>query len=177
MAIGQGYIDVTPMQMAVMVSAVPNRGLMWQPYLVTKIVNSKDGLNVRETKPVRLAKFEVPEDVWEILENGLVDVVDSGTGYGAHIQGLKIAGKTGTAQNPHGKDHAWFAAYAPVGDPQLVLIVFVEQGGKGGSIAAPIARRILEKTFIKKEDGETKTLENKEKANIVNSSGAVAGNN
>jgi penicillin-binding protein 2 len=146
-AIGQGYLDVTALQLAMMISAVANRGVIWQPHVVKKIVDSESGLVVRETRPTVLSKFELPEDLWDILEKGLVQVVNSGTGKEAFIPGLKIAGKTGTAQNPHGEDHALFVAYAPVGEPELVLVVFIEHGGKGGPVAAPVAGTILDFEF------------------------------
>lgn len=142
-AIGQGYLDVTVLQLAVMVSAVANRGVIWQPYLVEKIINNKSDVVINETKPFRADRFELPDDVWDTLEEGLLRVVGSGTGRAASVRDVNIAGKTGTAQNPHGDDHAWFVAYGPVESPEFVIVVFVEHGGMGGGIAAPVAGRIL----------------------------------
>jgi len=145
-AIGQGYIDVTPLQMAVMISAVANKGNIFQPYLVEKIVN-KNGEIIYLHKTKKINTLDIKKDVWDLLEQGLISVVETGTGQMAKINGLKIAGKTGTAQNPHGKDHAWFICYAPVENPEIALAVLVEHKGMGGSIAAPIAREILYERF------------------------------
>jgi penicillin-binding protein 2 len=147
LSIGQGYIDVTAMQLAVMTAAVANRGVIWQPYLVDKIINREKGQIMSKTKPARLDKVEATEFAWNTLKEGMLQVVNSGTGYGSFIPGLEIAGKTGTAQNPHGDDHAWFVAYAPADKPELALVVFVENGGHGGSVSAPVARNIFLQAF------------------------------
>ena len=95
--------------------------------------------------------------MWEFLRRSLWAAVnDDGTGAGARIPGLDIAGKTGTAQliakskASLGQDHAWFASFAPVRDPEVVVVVLVERGGKGGQVAAPIARKILNAIFFEK---------------------------
>jgi cell division protein FtsI/penicillin-binding protein 2 len=95
--------------------------------------------------------------VWAVLRLGLWAVVnEGGTGAAARIPGLDIAGKTGTAQMVAkskaslGQDHAWFAAFAPVREPEAVVVVLVERGGKGGQVAAPIARKILNAIFFEK---------------------------
>jgi len=83
-------------------------------------------------------------------------VVKEGTGAAARIPGLEVAGKTGTAQtiaksdSAKGQDHAWFASFAPADDPQMVVVVFVERGGHGGDVAAPVARKIYEAFFLQK---------------------------
>ena len=69
---------------------------------------------------------------------------NAGTGKLARIAGMKVAGKTGTAENPHGDPHAWFTAYAPADDPKVAVIVLVENGGEGGLVSAPIAKRLIE---------------------------------
>ena len=101
---------------------------------------------------------ELSPMVWAFLRQSLWSVVNDerGTGAGARIAGLDIAGKTGTAQMiakskaEKGQDHAWFASFAPVGDPEVVVVVLVERGGKGGQVAAPIARKILNAIFMEK---------------------------
>jgi penicillin-binding protein 2 len=75
-------------------------------------------------------------------------VVSSGTGAAARVPGVRVAGKTGTAQNPHGKDHALFACYAPVEQPTIALAIVVENSGHGGSIAAPLAGRVLRRLLL-----------------------------
>jgi len=150
LSIGQGYIVLTPIQIARLISIVANKGTVWQPYLVSKIVNSKTGETIYEMKPKKIDEVDIPDEIWTLLEEGLFEVVNSGTGYAANIEGLKIAGKTGSAQNPLGEDHALFAAYAPMDNPQLALAIVVEHGGKGGAVAAPIAKSIFTEAFIHK---------------------------
>jgi cell division protein FtsI/penicillin-binding protein 2 len=101
--------------------------------------------------------IELNAAVWAFLRQSLWAVVnDAGTGAGARIPGLDIAGKTGTAQMianskaEKGQDHAWFASFAPVKDAEVVVVVLVERGGKGGQVAAPIARKILNAIFFEK---------------------------
>jgi peptidoglycan glycosyltransferase len=100
---------------------------------------------------------ELSPVVWEFLRRSLWGAVnEGGTGAAARLPGLDVAGKTGTAQTranskaARGEDHAWFAAFAPVRDPEVVVVVFVEGGGKGGQVAAPIARKILQAIFLEK---------------------------
>ena len=94
--------------------------------------------------------------VWAFLRHALTAVVRDGTGTAARLPGLEIAGKTGTAQtiaksdSAKGQDHAWFASFAPADDAQAVVVVFVERGGHGGDVAAPIARKIYEALFLQK---------------------------
>jgi len=147
-AIGQGYIDVTPLQLALMVSVMANKGILWKPYVVAKITN-KSGQNIYFHKPEKSNTINnIRPEVWKLVEDALLNVVNTGTGYGANVPGLEVAGKTGTAENPHGKTHAWFSAYAPVKNPELAIAVLVQHGGKGGSVAAPIAKQILMKAFM-----------------------------
>jgi penicillin-binding protein 2 len=96
---------------------------------------------------VKKGEVKLSENVWRLLRIGLEEVVLSGTGRGCYFAKLKVAGKTGTAQNPHGKDHAWFIAYAPSDKPELAVAVIVENGGHGGTAALPIARKIFETYF------------------------------
>jgi len=86
----------------------------------------------------------------------MVQVVERGTGRGARIEGVKVAGKTGSAENPIGETHAWFACFAPADNPRILVVVLVENGGLGGRTAAPIAKKILEKSLkdISRKDAE-----------------------
>ena len=94
--------------------------------------------------------------VWAFLRDALRRVVSEGTGRAARLPGIEVAGKTGTAQSvahsdsARGQDHAWFASFAPVDDPEVVVVVLVERGGKGGQVAAPIAREIYRAIFLEK---------------------------
>ncbi|MDI6640742.1 MAG: penicillin-binding protein 2 [Elusimicrobiota bacterium] len=144
-AIGQGYLTTTPLQLAALICAVATKGEIYQPYLTDKIVAQDKVIYKHKVK--KITTVELDETVWQNLRSALTEVVNSGTGHACFIPGVKIAGKTGTAQNPHGPDHAWFVAYAPVENPKLALSVFVEHGGKGGAVAAPIAKKIFQKFF------------------------------
>lgn len=129
-SIGQGFILMTPIQVARMFAAVANGGFLVTPHLNRE----KDGLSL---------DMHLPRDVLRIVQRGLEDVVEGGTGTRARSVGLAVAGKTGTAQNPHGEDHAWFAGYAPVGNPRYVAVALVEGGGHGGAVAAPLVGELL----------------------------------
>jgi penicillin-binding protein 2 len=156
MSIGQGQVLVTPMQVARFMAAVANGGVLWKPRLVQRIERPERGVVWTDTGTVT-GHVELNPAVWAFLRQSLWAVVnDNGTGAGARIAGLDIAGKTGTAQMiansraDKGQDHAWFASFAPVKDPEVVVIVLVERGGKGGQVAAPIARKIFNAIFLEK---------------------------
>ncbi|MBI2789439.1 MAG: penicillin-binding protein 2 [Elusimicrobia bacterium] len=144
LAIGQGELTVTPLQMAIATGALANRGNVWRPRYIQKIVYADgrpDSVMNSELRQVVSAKKEA----WDEVQHAMEVVVSSGTGGGARIPGLIVAGKTGTAQNPHGEDHAWFIVYAAKpGEPASIAIaVLVENGGHGGSTAAPVARKMI----------------------------------
>ena len=155
-SIGQGQVLVTPLQVARMMSAIANGGILWRPRLVQR-VESPDG-QLRYAEPSLVTgTVNLSPVVWAFLRRSLWGVVnDGGTGAAARLARVSVAGKTGTAQTVRdsdatkGQDHAWFAAYAPSDDPTVVVVVLVERGGKGGQAAAPIARRILEGIFLER---------------------------
>ncbi len=155
MSIGQGQVLVTPLQVARFMAAVANGGVLWKPRLVQRVERPDKGIVWNDTGKV-MGHVELSPVVWAFLRQSLAAVVNEGTGVGARIPGLDIAGKTGTAQMisnskaEKGQDHAWFAAFAPVRDPEVVVVVLVERGGKGGQVAAPIARKILNAIFFEK---------------------------
>jgi penicillin-binding protein 2 len=156
MSIGQGAVLVTPMQVARMMAAVANGGVLWKPRLVQRIERPEQGVVFRDPGQVN-GHIELSPVVWALIREGLWAVVnDWGTGGQAKIPGLDVAGKTGTAQiianskSERGEDHAWFAAFAPVKEPQAVVVVLVERGGHGGDAAAPIARKIFNAIFYEK---------------------------
>ncbi len=156
MAIGQGAVLVTPMQVARFMAAFANGGVLWKPRLVQRIERPDKGVVWGDVGGVT-GHVELSPMVWAFLRQALWAVVnDGGTGAAARIPGLDVAGKTGTAQtvanskSEKGQDHAWFAAFAPVKDPEVVVVVLVERGGHGGATAAPIAREILKAKFLEK---------------------------
>lgn len=145
-AIGQGKILVTPLNMAMVASAVANQGDMVKPILVKEIINNK-GRVLKKNKTELLSKTTSPE-IAEQLKSMMIDVVDKGTGRNARIKNIKVAGKTGTAENETGKEHAWFIGFAPADNPIVAIAVIVENSGKtGGTEAAPIARDIMKKAI------------------------------
>ena len=156
MAIGQGQLLVTPIQVARFMSAVANGGVLWKPRLVQRVERADRELLWSDPGQVT-GHVELAPAVWAFLRESLWAVVnDGGTGAGARIPGLDVAGKTGTAQTiansraDRGQDHAWFAAFAPARAPEVVVVVLVERGGKGGQVAAPVARKILNAIFFEK---------------------------
>ena len=144
LSIGQGELTVTPLQMAVVAATFGNRGSVWRPHYTQKIVYT-DGRPDYVQKPERLGQVSAKEDAWDAVQRGLETVVSSGTGGAAQVPGIIVAGKTGTAQNPHGEDHAWFVAYAAKpGEPASIAVaVLVENGGHGGVVAAPVAKKMI----------------------------------
>ncbi|HXG50375.1 MAG TPA: penicillin-binding protein 2 [candidate division Zixibacteria bacterium] len=159
-AIGQGYLTVTPLQLANMMAAVANGGTLYRPYIVRR-VESIDGATVREYGPEKIRAIALKPGTLQRVRNALRDVVQGpgGTGGAARSNVVALAGKTGTAQVVEMKgaylkseqlayfnrDHAWFIAYAPADDPQIAIAVLVEHGGHGGEAAAPLARKVAEK--------------------------------
>jgi peptidoglycan glycosyltransferase len=139
--IGQGSLLVTPLRMAMLASTFANKGIMMKPYLVQRIT-APDGTVIRETSPIKWLSPVAP-NLADQVAHMMVTVVEEGTGGGAAIRGVEVAGKTGTAENPHGSPHAWFIGFAPAENPQIAVAVIVENAGSGGSVAAPIARQIL----------------------------------
>jgi penicillin-binding protein 2 len=151
-SIGQGYVSVTPIQLARMVATLTNGGVLYQPQVV-RAIRYKDG-RVMAFPPVTLGKAPVDDGHLEIIKDAMKGVVDEpgGTAHGAKSEHVTIGGKTGTAQviglgKGKGKkymDHAWFVAAAPMDDPKIAVCVLVEHGGHGGSAAAPLAKKVIE---------------------------------
>ncbi|HOW28376.1 MAG TPA: penicillin-binding protein 2 [Elusimicrobiota bacterium] len=147
-SIGQGPVLATPIQVAQLMSAVANGGVIWKPYVLQRIV-SADGKVRLQNNPQKTGTVSLAKETWERLWTGLQRVVVEGTARSVYRADLAVGGKTGTAQNPHGEDHAWFGCYAgiPGEPPSLAIAVFVENGGRGSAAAGPIARSIIEAAF------------------------------
>ena len=147
-AIGQGFQLATPLQMAVLMSEIANGGRRWRPHIVGKILSSKGEL-VKAMPVEEVGRIDISPETLKLVRDGLRGVSEAGgTGAGVFANfPVPVAGKTGTAENPHGDDHGWFVAYGPFDDPRLTVAVIIEQGGYGSSSAGPIARKILETAF------------------------------
>jgi penicillin-binding protein 2 len=158
-AIGQGYVLTTPIQLASMIATVANEGTIYRPFLVKRIVDT-DGKSLKEFKPEIIGQTGISADKFRLVKQGLFAVVNEpgGTGGMARLYDVKVAGKTGTSQvvklrdskggTPYQfRDHALFVAFAPYDKPEIAIAVVVEHGEHGGGAAAPIAGRMLRAYF------------------------------
>jgi len=146
-AIGQGFHMYTPLQMANAFSAVANGGTLYKPRLVSQVIGPKGEIK-QQFAPEEIGKVPLSTSTINLLREGLRKVATDGTAGGAFENfPVQVAGKTGTAENPPYDDFALFAGYAPFDDPTIAVVVVVEQGGHGGSAAAPIARKVMEAAF------------------------------
>jgi penicillin-binding protein 2 len=154
-AIGQGYLATTPVQLATMMAAVARGTEPIPPRLIAG-------------EPPESKRLAISEQTLRIVRESLKQAVDEGTGRAATLGAFSVAGKTGTAQLTAGsagvdskdldkaiRDHAWFVGYAPAENPTIAFAIIVEHGGHGGAVAAPIARRVLEVYFDKKDGPES----------------------
>ncbi|MFN4124014.1 MAG: penicillin-binding protein 2 [Flavobacteriales bacterium] len=145
LAIGQGEMGVTPLQMANYCALLANRGWFYPPHLIKEVEGGQID-TIYKTK-----RFTgVDEKYHELIVEAMRNVVTNGTGRIAQLDTVTICGKTGTAQNPHGKDHSIFIAFAPMNDPQIAISVYVENAGFGATWAAPIASLMIEK-YLRRE--------------------------
>lgn len=144
LGIGQGEINTTPLQMAAFTAALANGGTYYRPHAVREI---KDRVSKRKTIIDDGAdRLPISQSAMAVVRRGMYRVVNgSGTGYAARVSGTRVAGKTGTAQNPPNPDHAWFVGFAPFDDPRIAVSVILENGGFGGTAAAPIAGAMIRK--------------------------------
>jgi len=158
-SIGQGYLNVTPLQMAVAISALANGGTVWKPLLVKKIVDHRTG-EVTERKAQVVRNIDMDKSVFDTIRSFAINVVNDphGTGKRAQLPGVIVAGKTGTAQTSalgkeslgeRFKDHAWFISFAPADDPMIAMAVIIENSGHGGEFAAPVTKQVMEVYFRK----------------------------
>ena len=163
MAIGQGYVLSTPLQVLVSTAAVANGGTIYQPQIVHQVVDSDGGLQ-RDFEPHALRQLPVDEGVMELVQEGMWSAVntDYGTSVTARVPGVTVAGKTGTAEFceyiPEEEDcrrddednlptHAWFVGYAPYENPEIAIVTFVYDGGEGSEAAIPVTQKAMETYF------------------------------
>ena len=140
-AIGQGEVLATPLQIANAMAIIANKGYYYTPKVCRSISNGKQKLYPKKQKV--LVGFNL--EYWNMVTDGLERVVLAGTAKSVKIPDISFCGKTGTAQNPHGKDHSIFAGFAPKDHPKIAIAVFVENAGFGATYAAPIASLMVEK--------------------------------
>lgn len=147
-AIGQGFQLVTPLQMAMLISEVANGGHRYKPYLVSKITDNS-GASIQTFLPQETGTLKITPGNLALIQEALRDVAREGGTAGEAFGNfpIPIAGKTGTAENPHGADHGWFVGYAPFDDPRVAVIVLFEQGGFGAVSAVPVAKKVFEAAF------------------------------
>ena len=167
-AIGQGFNLVTPLQVNQMTAALANGGVLYKPFLLEKIIGP-EGQVVKEFEPTVDVELIGMDKYLALIRDGLVGAVNDkhGTGRAAGLKDITVAGKTGTAQvvtmekfkevaeedvKYIHRDHAWFTSFAPAENPEIAVTVLVEHGGHGGSAAAPVAKKVLEKYFAKKAE-------------------------
>jgi penicillin-binding protein 2 len=137
LAIGQGRLGVTPLQMACYVSLIANRGIAYRPHIA-----------YRDRPPEPLTTVNLDSTWWDRIVGAMKKVVESGTGVRARLDGVSVAGKTGSAQTGAGRrPHGWFIAFAPAEQPTIALAVVVEHSDEGGRVAAPIAHELLKEYF------------------------------
>ncbi|MGB2580008.1 penicillin-binding protein 2 [Elusimicrobium simillimum] len=148
LAIGQGELLVTPVKVAQFAAAIASKGKLWRPYYVEKIVSPSGEVLVQgEHKVIK----EVPAapQAWEDIFKALKQTTDKGTGRATRIPGYDVYSKTGTAENPHGNDHAWIMAFAAPkgGEPEIAVAVFIEHGKHGSTVAGPVAKKMIQAYF------------------------------
>jgi len=157
LGIGQGEVSVTPLQLAQYVSLIANDGKTKTPHIVRGYIDD----NTEKLVPLEYKeiKASVSQSALDIVKNAMYLVVN-GHGTATHIRlpDIAICGKTGTAQNPHGKDHAWFVGFAPYENPKIAIAVLVENAGFGGTHAAPIAKKVIQ-AYMNSFKGEGKTFQ------------------
>jgi penicillin-binding protein 2 len=141
LGIGQGELGITPIQMANVMCIIANKGFYYTPHIIKKIGSSNEHAKNFKKKNYTTVRKEI----FDLVYDGMQDVVERGTAAGARVPGIAILGKTGTAQNPHGKDHSLFVAFAPRENPRIAIGLMVENGGWGASWAAPIGTLMIEK--------------------------------
>ncbi|MFN9493311.1 MAG: penicillin-binding protein 2, partial [Sphingobacteriales bacterium] len=153
LGIGQGEMQATPLQMANMMCIIANKGYYYTPHFVEKIDGQGEADTVLNTYKVKHSVAHIPDTIYNLVQLGMQDVIEAGTGRVAKIDGIPMAGKTGTAENYgiiNGKrekleDHSWFVCFAPRDNPKIAVAIIVENAGFGAIWAGPIARMVIEK--------------------------------
>lgn len=162
-AIGQGEVLTTPMQVANLAATIANRGFFYTPHVVRQIQDT-----ILDEQYTKRRDPHVDTKHYESIVQGMVGAVTGGTCRGANLlPDIAVGGKTGTAQNPHGRDHSWFMGFAPVENPKVAIAVLVENGGFGATFAVPIGRLMIEKYLKGEIPASDKYLEERMANSIV----------
>jgi penicillin-binding protein 2 len=143
LAIGQGELGITPLQMANYMATIANKGHYYTPHTIKEITTDTGTFKPNQFTKKNTATIDAKH--FPVIHNAMEDVVLKGTAKIARLDSISVCGKTGTAENPHGKDHSFFAAFAPKEEPQIAIMVVVETSGYGSTYAAPIASLVMEK--------------------------------
>jgi len=168
LSIGEGYLQVTPLQMLNAINVIANGGTLYRPRVVHHVTDA-EGNTVQPFEPEIIRTLPISRENWSLIQQGMEEAVAYGTATRAQIEGVRVAGKTGTAQYCDDiarevgicrvgyaqPEHAWFAAFAPVKEPEVSVIVFLYNGGEGSTNAAPVAHDILDYYFHGDEGDET----------------------
>ena len=168
LAIGQGELGITPLQMANYAAVIANRGFYYIPHVVKKVGESQPDARFLQQNRVRID----PAYFWNVIEGMEMALEPGGTAAMSAIPGIKVCGKTGTAQNPHGANHSVFMAFAPMENPRIAIAVYVENGVSGARFAAPIASLLIEKYLNDSISNNRKYLEEAMiRADVLNEAG------
>jgi penicillin-binding protein 2 len=157
LGIGQGELLITPLQMANLATIIANRGFYYIPHFAKEFKNADNDLLLKKYREKQNSSIDAEH--FTHVVNGMEQVVIAGTARVAFLPDIPICGKTGTVQNPHGKDHSTFIAFAPKDNPKIAMAVFVENAGFGAEYAAPIASLMIEKYLTRTIRKERKYLE------------------
>ncbi|MDR2627277.1 MAG: penicillin-binding protein 2 [Dysgonamonadaceae bacterium] len=157
-AIGQGEITATPLQIANLATTIANRGYFYTPHVVKEIEDELLDSTFRERRYTNIEK-----EYYEVVAEGMANAVTGGTCRGINLsdKGIIVCGKTGTAENPHGKDHSAFMGFAPKDDPRVAIAVYVENAGFGATYAVPIGRLMMEKYLLGEVPEQDKWIEDR----------------
>lgn len=157
LSIGQSYLLTTPLQVASWTEVVANGGTLYKPQVVEKILSAENGQTIRDFSPVVIVNNIADKEYMDIVKRGMRGAVLSGTAKSLQRLPVTSGAKTGTAQfGTQGQAHAWFTAFAPYDNPEIVLTVIIEGGGEGGYVSAPVAREVLNWYFSGKPKEEKK---------------------
>ena len=174
LSIGQGEVGITPLQLANYISCIANRGWYITPHFVTKVDNDSSGI-IDKYKVKHQSLF--PAANFEPVIEGLFQTIERGTAAASKVKGYEVCGKTGTAQNPFGKNHSVFIGFMPRDKPKIAISVFIENSGYGATYAAPIATLIMEKYVTGSiSEGRKATEKKMMESDLIHPAGTAAKN-